>query len=105
MVLQLVDPRTQRKLPEYLVEHENNIWVADVSIFMRVAAFVEDVVGVYDEMKGTEEELCRTVILVKQWKVVPKISETCEPGRFQLISVVHLTSNGRDSCMIGSLDS
>lgn len=40
LVLQLVDQRTQRKPPEYLVEHERNLWVADVNIYTRVAAFV-----------------------------------------------------------------
>ena len=63
LVLQLADERTQRQLPEYLKEHEKNIWAADLTIYTRVAALVEDVVGVYEELKETDELFIKDVIL------------------------------------------
>ena len=63
LVLQLADQRTQRQLPEYLKEYENNNWAADLSIYTRLAALVEDVVGVYEELKETDELFIKDVIL------------------------------------------
>ena len=77
LVMQLVDPRSLRNLPAYLVEHERAVWVADVNIYKRLAALLQDVVGIYAEMEEVEEQFCRTVILEA---LHPKVGEEWKSG-------------------------
>ena len=59
------------------MEHERAVWVADVNIYKRVAAFLQDVVGVYAEMKEAEKQFCRNVILEA---LHPKVGDEWKNG-------------------------